>query len=216
MKSHSCCTNTKFFFQVFSLHHKENENGFVRWKKITKKKRDFSLPFCSLSSTEKKGHTKSRMLVSLFQRWISAASLQIVLGGPLGASGMHLVWHKQGCGISYRASKVEVVNSSKMDSSALLPWAAKYKVLQSGCKKVEKRFLPCACPSSTTMTKFLSFFKGLPTVYSIKTFVVREQRTHYSWANPYTDTLCKSTYNRRNDLVHHENISSIQRGLLKN
>ena len=43
---------------------------------------------------------------------------QIVLGGPLAAPGMHFVWHKQGCGISYRASKVEVVNSSKMDSFA--------------------------------------------------------------------------------------------------
>ena len=187
-------------------------------KKITKKKRDFSLPFCLLSSTEKKGHTKGRMLVSLFQRWISAASLQIVLGGPLGASGMHLVWHKQGCGISYRASKVEVVNSSKMDSSALrCPELQNTKFYRVVVKKWKNVFYPrCACPSSTTMTKFLSFFKGLPTVYSIKTFVVREQRTHYSWANPYTDTLCKSTYNRRNDLVHHENISSIQRGLLKN
>ena len=144
MKSHSCCTNTKFFFQVFSLHHKENENGFVRWKKITKKKRDFSLPFCLLSSTEKKGHTKGRMLVSLFQRWISAASLQIVLGGPLGASGMHLVWHKQGCGISYRASKVEVVNSSKMDSSALCcPELQNTKFYRVVVKKWKNVFYSC-------------------------------------------------------------------------
>ena len=54
----------------------------------TKKKRDFSLPFCSKVQKARKKGTKSRMLVR-FQSLTEFA--QIVLGGPLAAPGMHFV-----------------------------------------------------------------------------------------------------------------------------